>query len=71
MSGPESRRDFFAAHAPEAPEWYAAAAITSVLPVEERAKARAAAESARFFAWRWFYADQMIRMSAPSGPSLL
>lgn len=81
---PTSRRDYFAANAPaEVPEWFqpnmdhlrveapSPDAPADVLKawsdgVPQRMAAR---EEYRFFAWRWYYAEQMIKTN-PIKPGL-
>ena len=43
-------RDYFAAHAPEVPDWFQVNTNDGYAPTE----------SDRLFYWRWHYADQMM-----------
>lgn len=105
-----ARRDYFAAHAPEAPDWFVARNLPAkpinalralaeagriedkdflvvnqwakgdgVLPteldwikdehriyLEQREAWERDCGAARFFAWRWHYADQMVRFGSMS-----
>lgn len=68
-------RDYFAAHAPDVPDWFKHAAPTPIPLVSDAAvvgdaahyKAKAERnnwideqKAAKFFAWRGFYADCMV-----------
>jgi len=48
-------RDYFAANAPLVPDWFLPADYQNAHLNEDN---KALAE--RWFAWRWFYADQML-----------
>lgn len=105
-----ARRDYFAAHAPEAPDWFVAKSLPpkpknvlralaeagriedkdffvvnqwargeGILPseldwlkvehrsyLEEREAWERDCGAARFFAWRWHYADQMVQFGSLS-----
>lgn len=53
--GPASEktlRDYFAAHAPEAPDWY----MNEMLSAP-----RICSECEAYYKWRWEYADQMLK----------
>lgn len=48
-------RAYFAAHAPEMPDWYFSELCAKEIPVGERLTPWQA-----FYQWRWEYADAMI-----------
>lgn len=50
-------RDYFAAHAPEVPAFFLPADLEDARRNSEKQKILAA----RFFQWRWFYADMMLK----------
>lgn len=50
-----SRRDYFAAHAPEMPQWFQTQTISSSVDQNPGMSI--------FIRWRWAYADMMIRSS--------
>ena len=51
-----TKREWFAAHAPEIPTWYRKGLDDS------------SAEPGRFFSWRWFYADEMLKKRGSNEP---
>lgn len=48
----DSRRDYFAAHAPEVPDWF--------MPEHASSMEQSHYEMARIVAWRYAYADAML-----------
>lgn len=63
VSGGLTARDYFAAHAPtDIPKWFSPI-VTSPAPkdVSAREKFYEDQHRRRYFAWRWHYADMMVR----------
>ena len=51
-------RDYFATHAPDVPTFFLPADLEKA---RQSITERPAIMAARFFEWRWFYADMMLR----------
>lgn len=54
-----TRREYFAAHAPDVPTWFMAADHREAIRDQSNKR-----QADRYFAWRWHYADRMLAASA-------